>query len=151
MFNNIKNIFVTASAFLQNGKMPPNTPISEEIELCSINHLKSRKFFIVFTSILVLAFFYFSSVGIFFLIPDIPEKITGYVTIFSKTIELLSLIVAVYLGVQTALDFKINSGTSTNYNSSVETSVSRKKITVEKYMSGPKEEDYIIQIPKYNE
>jgi len=146
MLTNLKNIFSTASAFLQTGKIPPNTPKYLENDLSAMNHLKSRKFFIVFTSILFLAFFYFSSVGIFFILPDIPEKITGYVTIFSKTIELLSLIVAVYLGVQTALDFKINSGTSTNYDTKNENI--NKNIKIEEYLSGPKEDDYTLYIEK---
>ncbi len=144
MFNNIKNIFLNASAFLQSGKAPPNVTLELEKELSPINHLKSRKFFIVFTSILFLAFFYFSSVGILLFMPDVSEKITGYVTIFSKTIELLTMIVAVYLGVQTALDFKVNSGTNTSYNSTTENK--NEKIVYEKYSSGPKEDDYTLEI-----
>jgi hypothetical protein len=150
MLTNVKNIFNTAVSFLQTGKAPPNTPVLLQEELCGMNHLKSRKFFIVFTSILFLAFFYFSSVGIFFMLPDMPEKISGYVTLFSKTIELLSLIVAVYLGVQTALDFKVNSGTTVTHNTTNNstTETINKNIKVEKYLSGPKEDDYTLEIER---
>ena len=83
----VKNILLNASSFLQSNVYPPSTPKYLEHELGSINFLKSKKFFIVFTSILMICFFYFSSIGILFILPNTPEKISGFVTLFSKTIE----------------------------------------------------------------
>jgi hypothetical protein len=154
MINRISNFFKTVSAFLQNDEIPPvpSNSSNEELEnLANTNHLKSKKFFIVFTSSLMLAFFYFSSVFILFLLPEMPEIIAGYVTIFSRTIEVFSLIVGVYLGIQAAIDFKISSGTNTNYSSNVENIT--EKIYTEEYLSGPKEKDYEVDIsiiPKKN-
>lgn len=113
MFSGIGNIFKNIQAFLVMGKVPPNTPFLARDEMKKINHLASRKFFIVFTSFLGLCFFYFASVGILFLLPQNgTELISGYVTIFTKTIEVLAIIIAAYLGVQAVVDLKYGSSSS---------------------------------------
>lgn len=142
MLTSIKNIFLNASSFLQSNVVPPETPVHLEEELGSINFLKSKKFFIVFTSILIICFFYFSSIAILFLLPNMPEKITGFVTLFSKTIELFTLVVGFYLGVQTVLDYKINSSTSTSYN----TNNNINNNILKEYLNSPKEEDFTLEI-----
>jgi len=141
MFSNIKNIFLNASSFLQSNVVPPKTPLHLEEELGTINFLKSKKFFIVFTSILIICFFYFSSIGILFLLPNMPEKITGFVTLFSKTIELFTLVVGFYLGVQTILDYKVNSSTSTNYNASTTSNTN----VIKEYLHSPKDDDFTLE------
>jgi hypothetical protein len=118
MWSNISNITKTALSFLSSNKAPPNTPLYAREDLKKINHFASRKFFIVFTSFLGLCFFYFGSVAILFFIPtNASEMISGYVTIFTKTIEVLAIIIAAYLGVQAVVDLKYNS----NSNQSFET------------------------------
>ena len=67
MWNRIKNTFYTATSFLQTGVAPPNAPIRYREDLNKINFLSSKKFFIVFSSIVLLMFFYLTSVGILFL------------------------------------------------------------------------------------
>jgi hypothetical protein len=145
MLTNLKNIFLNASSFLQSNVAPPKTPASQEEELGTINFLKSRKFFIVFTSILIICFFYFTSIGILFLLPNAPEKITGFVTLFSKTIELFTLVVGFYLGVQTILDYKVNSSSSVNYNADVSSQTSVYK----EYIESPKEDDYTLEFKEH--
>jgi hypothetical protein len=108
MWQNITNIVQSAGAFLQNGKVPPNTPARLEKQMEDTNHLSSKKFFIIFTSILMLGALYYSSVAILLAI-EMPEHVTAFVTIFSKTIEIFAIIIASYLGVEAVVDLKYNS------------------------------------------
>lgn len=115
MWNSVTNIFKNIYAFLNSGVVPPNAPLRLREEMKKANHFASRKFFIVFTSFLGLCFFYFASVGILFLLPQNgTELISGYVTIFTKTIEVLAVIIAAYLGVQAVVDLKYNSSSNTS-------------------------------------
>jgi hypothetical protein len=83
-------------------------------------HMASKKFSVVATSLVALMFFYFASVGILFFLPDQSgnnEIITGFVAIFTKTIEVLAIIIASYLGVQAAVDLRFGSNSNVNYES----------------------------------
>lgn len=114
----LNNTFKSALAFLSSNRVPPNTPVSLREAMRKQNHLASKKFFISVTAFLGLLFFYFSSVGVLFLLPpDNRDMVDGYVTIFTKTIEVLAIIIAAYLGVQAAVDMRYSS----NSNQSVET------------------------------
>lgn len=141
MWNALTNIAKTATSFLQTGIAPPNTPEILKPSLEQANHLQSKKFFIVFSCFLILGFFYFSSVAILFMLPNVPEIISGYVTIFSKTIEVVSIVVAAYLGVQGIVDLKYSSSSSV-----INESISKtERVTItQEYLSGPKEDDYKI-------
>lgn len=141
MWSTLGNLVKTATSFLQTGVTPPNTPEELRPALEQANHLQSKKFFIVFSCFIILGFFYFSSVAILFMLPQMPEVISGYVTIFSKTIEVVSIVVAAYLGVQGIVDLKYNSSSSV-----INETVSKtERITItEEYLSGPKEDDYKI-------
>lgn len=108
----IKNAILTGVSYLSNKKAPPNTPPEKHKRLRSTNHMESKKFYIVLTSVFILAFFYFGSVGLIFLIPAGPEIISGFVTMFSKTIEILSIIIASYVGAQAVVDLKYGSSSS---------------------------------------
>jgi len=144
MLTTLKNILLNGSSFLQSNVAPPNTPKELQEELGTINFLKSKKFFITFTSVLIICFFYFSSIGILILLPNMPEKIAGFVTLFTKTIELFTLVVGFYLSVQTVLDYKVNTSSSTNYNSDLSTS--NQNIVTKEYISSPKEDDFTLDI-----
>jgi hypothetical protein len=111
MWQNLVNIVQSASAFLQNGKAPPNTPARLEKQMEDTNHLASKKFFIIFTSVLMLGALYYSSVFILLAI-KMPEHITAFVTLFSKTIEIFAIIIASYLGVEAVVDLKYNSSSN---------------------------------------
>jgi hypothetical protein len=63
-----------------SGKVPPNTPSQYIDEMKSINFLKSKKFFVVFTSIIMLLAFYGISVFILFLTAKIPTITFPFVT-----------------------------------------------------------------------
>lgn len=137
MLENIKNIAKTAVAFLQTGKAPPN--ISEEYRKSFENktHLSSKKFFIIFTSILMLLFMYYTSVAILWELPKFPEIISAYVTVFSKTMEIFAIIIATYLGTQAAVDLKYNS-------SSRSETVGISETIDETITTNTKEDDYKI-------
>jgi len=140
MMDTLKNAVLTGFAFLSSNRVPPNTSLEDINRLKKINHMESKKFYIVLTSVLILAFFYFSSVAIMFLLPkEAPEVITGFVTVFSKTIEILSIIIATYVGAQAAVDLKY--GSSSNVSAESLSSVERVE-TVTFIDTNAKEEDY---------
>jgi hypothetical protein len=114
MWKNLANLFKTTSSFLSSKKVPPGTPIDLHEQMKRQNHFASKKFFIAFTSFLGVLFFYFVSVAVLFFIPTQNDIIAGYVQIFTKTIEVIAIIVAAYLGVQTVADFQYSSSSSTN-------------------------------------
>lgn len=138
MWQSIVNIGKTATAFLQNGKAPPNTPPELEKKMENTNHLCSKKFFIIFTSVLMLAVLYYSSVAILLVI-KMPEHIAAFVTLFSKTIEIFAIIIASYLGVQAAVDLKYNSASNAEVKGEV--IVEKKEVIL---THNTKEDDYDI-------
>jgi len=140
MIESLKNIVFTALSFLSSNKVPPNTALQDYEKLKAINHMTSSKFYIVFTSVVILAFFYFVSLGIMFFIPQQPEFITGFVTIFSKTIEILAIIIASYVGAQAVVDLKYGSSSAAILEQVTETI---NEVTV--IQTNVKEDDYEIQ------
>jgi hypothetical protein len=138
MWQNIVNVVQSASAFLQNGKAPPNTPARLKKQMEDTNHLASKKFFIIFTSVLMLGALYYSSVAILLTI-QMPEHVAAFVTLFSKTIEIFAIIIASYLGVQAVVDLKYNS--SSNADVIGEIVVEKKEVLL---THNTKEDDYDI-------
>lgn len=130
MWSNLKNIAASAISFLTSNRVPPGTPVELQSSLRKENHFKSKKFFLAFSSFIGLLAFYLLSVGILFLLPSKNELITGYVTIFTKTIEIIAIIVASYIGVQAAVDLKYGSSSNVNMDS-VLTSEQREEKIIE--------------------
>jgi hypothetical protein len=77
-----------------------------------------------------------------FLLPTKNELIAGYVTIFTKTIEIIAIIVASYIGVQAAVDFKYGSSSNVNLDSILTSEQREEKII---------EEQTIIYANKYKD
>lgn len=118
MIAGINNAIKSALAFLSSTKAPPNASIELREAMKKENHFASKKFFIAVSSFVGLLVFYFSSVGILFLLPpDNNGVVSGYITIFTKTIEVLAIIIAAYLGVQAAVDLKYNSSSNQSFES----------------------------------
>lgn len=139
----LRNAAMTAVSYLNSNKVPPNTPPEKHKSLKSKNHMESKKFYIVLTSVVILAFFYFTSIGIMFLIPhNAPEFVSGFVTIFSKTIEILSIIIATYVGAQAAVDLKYGSSSSASLEGTTHTE-KVENITV--IHTNAKENDYELK------
>lgn len=140
MWDKIIEIAKTASSMLHTGDIPPNTPDQYKEDLSKVNFLASKKFFVVFCSVLILALFYSISVFVLFLTATLPATITtAFVTIFVETIKILAVIIASYLGVQTVLDFKYNSNT-TNELKAENYTEKKEEITV--ITSNIKDDDY---------
>jgi hypothetical protein len=142
MWQNLANIGQTVSAFLTNGKAPPNTPPELEKQMEDTNHLASKKFFIIFSSLFMLAFVFYSSVGLLFVIPKAPEIVTAFVTIFTKMIEIFGVIISVYLGAQGIVDLRYNSQS----NASTEGVLEQKEVDINETIltNNAKENDYHI-------
>lgn len=142
MWDGIKNIVSSAAAFLSSNRVPPGTPIELQSSLRRENHFKSKKFFLAFSSFIGLLFFYLLSVAILFLLPNRNDLISGYVTIFTKTIEIIAIIVASYIGVQAAIDLKYGSMSSTNFDAVLTSEQREEKII---------EEQTIVYAEKYKD
>ena len=142
MWDNIVNIGQTVSAFLTNGKAPPNTPVELQKQMEDTNHLSSKKFFIIFSSLFMLAFVFYTSVALLWVIPKAPEIVTAFVTIFTKMIEIFGVIISVYLGAQGLVDIKYNSSS----NASTEGILEQKQVDINETIltNNAKEEDYHI-------
>lgn len=105
------NLVSTAASFLTN-QPPPGVDALEAERLKSVNHLESKKFFIVITSVVILIFFLFAGTAILFFLPRMPEIVTGYITLFSKTTEILAVVIAFYVSAQAVVDLKYGSSSS---------------------------------------
>jgi hypothetical protein len=112
MWNRLTLIGQSLAAMISHDKAPPNTPPEYVEELKSINFLRSKKFFVVFSSILMLLGFYGVSVFILFLTAPVPTITTPFVNIFVETIKIFAIIISAYLGLQAAIDFKYNTDSS---------------------------------------
>ena len=106
-------------AMLTNSSTPPNTPPEYIDDLKSVNFLRSKKFFVVFTSMVMLLAFYGISVFILFLTAPVPGITAAFVTIFVETIKIFAIVISTYLGLQAAIDFKYNGDSSTSFKGEV--------------------------------
>ena len=144
MIGMLKNLFNSASSFLSSGTPPPNvSPDSKDYErLKSLNHMESPKFFVCLISAAILSFFYFISVGIMFFLPNtIPGIVDGFVAVFTKTTEILAVIIASYVGAQAVVDLKYNSSSNVSHESKTETI--KQEITV--IHTNQKDDDYELE------
>ena len=145
MWNNALNIVKAATSMLQTGIHPPNTPPKYREDLSKINFLASKKFYVVFCSVVILSIFYIFSVGVLFLTACFPNITSAFVSIFSETVKILAVIIASYLGVQTVLDYRMNSSDSIEYKG--ENKYSKEEIDVNEVTiitTNTKEDDYDI-------
>jgi len=142
MIQHILEVVQSASAFLSNDKAPPNTPPRLSQQLEDTNHLASKKFFIIFSSLFMLAFVFYTSVGFLWIIPKTPEIVTAFVTIFTKMIEIFGVIISVYLGAQGLVDLRYNSSS----NASTEGILEQKEVNINESIltNNAKENDYTI-------
>jgi hypothetical protein len=141
MITKLLSLYQSAASFLQNGVAPPNTPPAMKEALEEKNHFASKKFFIVFTASLLLAFFYFSSIVILLLLPKDATVVTGYVTMFTKSIEVLAVIIAFYTTGQAVVDLKYSSSSNAGLQGSVEVQEITENLT-----HNAKEDDYKIDL-----
>jgi succinate dehydrogenase hydrophobic anchor subunit len=151
MLDNILNVVRTATAFLQNGVAPPNTPASLEQQMENTNHLASKKFFVIFSAIFILLIMFLMSVGFLFLLPrDHDIVLTAYSTIFTKIMEVLGLVISVYIGAQGLVELRYNSSSNASIEGQAEDKDSEeleeKDVNLNENIStnNAKEDDYNI-------
>ena len=143
MWDKIITTFQSATSFLQGGKVPPGTPVQYQEDMSNINFFSSKKFFIVFSSIVLLMVFYIASVAILFLTAPLSATITtSFVTIFVESIKIFAIIISVYLGLQATLDFKYSTASTTSVDTnstSTEEKIIREETIkyAEKYKNDP--------------
>ena len=138
MWERIFDISKTAGAMLSSGKVPPNTPTEYKEDLSKINFLASKKFYVVFCSVIILALFYAASIVVLFLTAASPSLTVPFVSIFTETIKILAVIIASYLGVQTVLDYKMQSNNNTSLQG--QNIFSKEEVTF--IQTNAKEDDY---------
>ena len=138
MWERIVDISKTAGAMLSSGKVPPNTPTEYKEDLSKINFLASKKFYVVFCSVIILALFYAASIVVLFLTAASPSLTVPFVSIFTETIKILAVIIASYLGVQTVLDYKMQSNNNTSLQG--QNIFSKEEVTF--IQTNAKEDDY---------
>jgi len=139
MWEKIIQIAQTASSMLHSGKVPPNTPLQYRDDLSKVNFLASKKFYVVFCSVILLAIFYAASIFVLFLTAATPTLTVPFVSIFTETIKILAVIIASYLGVQTILDYRMQSNSDVNLSGD-QTFIKEEQITY--IISNSKENDY---------
>jgi hypothetical protein len=138
MWEKIIDITKTAGAMLRSGEVPPNTPPEYRKDLSKINFLASKKFYVVFCSVIILALFYAASIVVLFLTAASPSLTVPFVSIFTETIKILAVIIASYLGVQTVLDYKMQFNNSVSIQG--QNIVSKEEVTF--IQTNAKEDDY---------
>ena len=150
MWDSILNIAKSASAFLQTGVAPPNTPIELQKAMQDANHMASKKFFIIMTSLLILVTMFLVAVVILFILPkDHDIVITAYATIFSKIMEQIALVISVYLGAQGLVDLRYNSSSSANISGEAQSVNERENsmnIDEQILTNNTKEADYTTEV-----
>jgi len=114
MWDKLVLIGQSLTSMLSNDKVPPNTPPQYVEEMKTINFLRSKKFFVFISSVIMLLAFYGISTIILFLTYSFPSITAPFVTIFVETIKILAIIISAYLGLQAAIDFRYNSESNTS-------------------------------------
>jgi hypothetical protein len=134
MIKPVLEIIKSACSFLQEG--PNASNIAKQLAEDE-NHFASKKFFIIFSAILMLAFVFYTSVGILWILPRTPEIVTAFVTIFAKVMEIFGLIISVYIGAQGLVDLRYNSSSNASIEGDIE-------VREEILTNNTKEDDYDI-------
>lgn len=139
MLGQIKKILNNATWFLRTGVVPSNAKY--EKNLSDLNHMTSKKFAMTMIAVAVVAFMYFASILFLFFFDGDPH-VSALVSMYKDMIVAIATIVGTLVGIQGLVDWKHNSSTSIEQKS--ESNIS--KNYVEEYLSGPKEDDYILDI-----
>jgi hypothetical protein len=142
MLKQLKNVIDSMTWYLRSGVAPTNDKNVTNIEeLKNMNHMASRKFAMTMVAVSIIAFMYFASVMLLFLLPKDPQ-ISALVSMYKDMIVAVASIVATLVGIQGLVDWKYNSDSKTDISSNY---IKEEKY-VEEYLSGPKEDDYTLDI-----
>ena len=144
MLSSLGNLFRNMTWYLRSG-VAPSKPNTEEIrgldDLKNMNHMASRKFAMTMVAVAIIAFMYFASILFLFLFPGDPH-VSALVSMYKDMIVAIASIAATLVGIQGLVDWKHNSDAQVSNISNY----SETKDYVEEYLSGPKEDDYKLDI-----
>lgn len=142
MLKQLKNVINSMTWYLRSGVAPTDDKrISNLDDLKNMNHMASRKFAMTMVAVAIIAFMYFASVLLLFLLPNDPQ-VSALVSMYKDMIVAVASIVATLVGIQGLVDWKYNSDSNTNLSSDY----NKEERRVEEYLSGPKEDDYTLDI-----
>lgn len=142
MLRQLKNVIDNMTWYLRSGVAPSQDKgISNLEELKNMNHMASRKFAMTMVAVAIIAFMYFASVMLLFLLPGDPQ-VSALVNMYKDMIVAVASIVATLVGIQGLVDWKFNSDSKVDLSSNY----SKEEKFVEEYLSGPKEDDYSLDI-----
>jgi hypothetical protein len=142
MLKQLKNVIDNMTWYLRSGVSPINNKAFTNIEeLKNMNHMASRKFAMTMVAVSIIAFMYFASVMLLFLLPNDPQ-VSALVSMYKDMIVAIASIVATLVGIQGLVDWKYNSDSKTVISSN---HIKEEKY-IEEYLSGPKEDDYTLDI-----
>lgn len=144
MLSRLKSVLTDMTWYLRSGVAPVRANSSSVKNLKDLNHMASRKFAMTMVAVSIIAFMYFASVLLLFLLPGDPQ-VTALVNMYKDMIVAVASIVATLVGIQGLVDWKHNSDTkTTNTNETI----TQNQYT-EEYLSGPKEDDYQLEVKMY--
>jgi len=142
MLHSLGNLFKNMTWYLRSGVAPTNTPVAPTLStLKNMNHMASRKFAMTMVAVAVIAFMYFASVFLLFLLPGEPQ-VSALVNMYKDMIVAIASIVATLVGIQGLVDWKFNSDS----NVSITSEYVKQENYSEEYLSGPKENDYTLDL-----
>lgn len=142
MLGKLKGLLTDMTWYLRSGVAPSNVEnLTNPEDLKNMNHMASRKFAMTMIAVAVIAFMYFTSVLLLFLLPGDPH-VTALVNMYKDMIVAVASIVATLVGIQGLVDWKHNSSTKADSVSQY----SKEEKFIEEYLSGPKEDDYTLDI-----
>lgn len=144
MLSRLKNVLVDMTWYLRSGVAPARANFENVKDLKNLNHMSSRKFAMTMVAVSIIAFMYFASVLLLFLLPGDPQ-VTALVSMYKDMIVAVASIVATLVGIQGLVDWKHNSDTKVENTSQTIT----ENQYIEEYLSGPKEEDYQLEVKMY--
>lgn len=141
MLSNLKILLNNMTWYLRSGIAPSKTSNKYQTDkLKNINHMSSKKFAMTMVAVAVIAFMYFASIMFLFFFSNDPH-VSALVSMYKDMIVAIAAIVASLVGIQGLVDWKHNSSSSADVSS--ESIVETIK---EEYLSGPKEDDYTLDI-----
>lgn len=145
MIDKLKTFINGATWFLRSGISPVNASKKTKKRLEDLNHMTSKKFAMTMTAVGVIAFMYFISVIFLFFFPADPH-VTALVSMYKDMIFAVATIVGTLVGIQGFVDWKRNSDDYTSLESQSIVEDKNEQITEERYLSGPKEDDYTTDL-----
>jgi hypothetical protein len=144
MIGSLRRLLGSMTWYLRSGIAPETARVENSStldDLKNMNHMASRKFAMTMVAVAIIAFMYFASVVLLFMLPGDPH-VGALVNMYKDMIVAIASIAATLVGIQGLVDWKHNSDAQVSLTSQ---SVNEKRY-VEEYLSGPKEDDYKLDI-----